>query len=114
MIREDYASIGRGGEVFKGRLPFRSGLALHKIMDPEISMAKGRPARAARRGRAPGAAWRLGLLCLTVLWVALAALVKEGHDPAKLVGRVYAANTVGAIIGSLVTSLVLVAAIRPH
>jgi spermidine synthase len=52
----------------------------------------------------------------TLLWgasfpLALAALAREGHDPARLVGRVYAANTVGAILGSLVTSLVLVAAI---
>src|SRR5262249_35094038 len=32
-----------------------------------------------------------------------------GQDPARLVGRVYAANTVGAIVGSLGASLVLVA-----
>jgi spermidine synthase len=56
------------------------------------------------------------VLPATLLWgasfpLALAALVSEGRDPALLVGRVYAANTVGAIIGSLATSLVLVAAI---
>jgi spermidine synthase len=56
------------------------------------------------------------VLPATLLWgasfpLALAALVSEGRDPAQLVGRVYAANTVGAIIGSLGTSLVLVAAI---
>ncbi len=52
----------------------------------------------------------------TLLWgasfpLALTALVSEGHDPARLVGRVYAANTVGAIVGSLVTSLVLISTI---
>src|SRR6476620_2806033 len=33
--------------------------------------------------------------------LALAAVASEGQDPARLVGGVYAANTVGAIIGSL-------------
>lgn len=56
------------------------------------------------------------VLPATLLWgasfpLALAALAAEGRDPARLVGRVYAANTVGGIIGSLVTSLVLVSAI---
>jgi spermidine synthase len=53
------------------------------------------------------------LLPGTLLWgasfpLALAALATEGRDPAKLVGRVYAANTVGAIVGALGASLVLV------
>jgi spermidine synthase len=48
-----------------------------------------------------------------ILWgasfpLALAAIATKGQDPAKLVGGVYAANTVGAIIGSLVASLLLV------
>ncbi len=56
------------------------------------------------------------VLPATLIWgasfpLALAALARAGQDPAKLVGRVYAANTVGAIIGALVTSLVLMAAI---
>lgn len=51
----------------------------------------------------------------TLLWgasfpLALAALARPGQDPARLVGRVYAANTVGGIVGSLLTSLVLIAA----
>jgi spermidine synthase len=49
-----------------------------------------------------------------ILWgasfpLALAALAARGQDPARLVGGVYAANTLGAIIGSLGASLVLVA-----
>lgn len=40
--------------------------------------------------------------------LALAAVASKGQDPAKLVGGVYAANTVGAIVGSLVASLLLV------
>ena len=47
-----------------------------------------------------------------ILWgasfpLALAALASEDEDPARLVGGVYAANTLGAIIGALGTSLVL-------
>ncbi|MBO77023.1 MAG: SAM-dependent methyltransferase, partial [Gemmatimonadetes bacterium] len=40
--------------------------------------------------------------------LALAAVAKKGQDPGRLVGRVYAANTVGAIVGALLTSLVLI------
>jgi spermidine synthase len=48
-----------------------------------------------------------------VLWgasfpLALAAVAKRGQDPGRLVGGVYAANTVGAIFGSLAASLMLV------
>jgi spermidine synthase len=48
-----------------------------------------------------------------VLWgasfpLALASVAKPGQDPARLVGGVYAANTVGAIIGSLAASLLFV------
>jgi spermidine synthase len=56
------------------------------------------------------------ILPATLLWgasfpLALAALVSQGQDPARLVGRVYAANTIGAIVGALGASLVLVSAI---
>jgi spermidine synthase len=49
----------------------------------------------------------------SVLWgmsfpLALASVARGHEDPAKLVGRVYAANTLGAIVGSLMASLVLV------
>ena len=48
-----------------------------------------------------------------ILWgasfpLALAALAARDQDPARLVGGVYAANTVGAIVGSLSASLLLV------
>jgi spermidine synthase len=43
--------------------------------------------------------------------LALAALASRGTDGGVVVGRVYAANTVGAIVGALGTSLVLIAAI---
>ena len=48
-----------------------------------------------------------------ILWgasfpLALAAVVRRGEDPGRLVGGVYAANTVGAIFGSVLASLVLV------
>ena len=43
--------------------------------------------------------------------LALAAVASRGQDPGRLVGGVYAANTIGAIAGALVFSLVLVPAI---
>ncbi len=54
------------------------------------------------------------VLPAAVLWgasfpLALAAVATRGQDPARLVGGVYAANTVGAIVGSLSASMVLVA-----
>ena len=54
------------------------------------------------------------VLPAAILWgasfpLALAAVAARGQDPARLVGGVYAANTVGAIVGSLGASLVLVA-----
>jgi spermidine synthase len=49
-----------------------------------------------------------------ILWgmsfpLALAAVASRGQDPGRLVGGVYSANTLGAIVGALVTGLVLVA-----
>jgi spermidine synthase len=41
--------------------------------------------------------------------IALVAVAAAGQDPGRLVGSVYAANTVGAIVGALGASLVLVA-----
>ena len=54
------------------------------------------------------------VLPAAILWgasfpLALAAAASHQQDPARLVGGVYAANTVGAIIGSLGASLILVA-----
>ena len=41
--------------------------------------------------------------------LALASVAREGQDPGRMVGRVYAANTVGAIVGALVLSLLVIA-----
>ena len=54
------------------------------------------------------------VLPAAILWgasfpLALASVASRGQDPARLVGGVYAANTVGAIVGSLGASLLLVA-----
>ena len=54
------------------------------------------------------------VLPAAILWgasfpLALSAVAARGQDPAKLVGGVYAANTVGAIVGSISASLLLVA-----
>ena len=54
------------------------------------------------------------VLPAAILWgasfpLALASVALPGQDPARLVGGVYAANTVGAIVGALSASLLLVA-----
>jgi spermidine synthase len=54
------------------------------------------------------------VLPAAILWgasfpLALASVAARGQDPARLVGGVYAANTVGAIVGALGASLLLVA-----
>lgn len=48
----------------------------------------------------------------TIFWgasfpLALASVASGNEDPGRLVGRVYAANTVGAIVGAMVVALVL-------
>jgi spermidine synthase len=53
------------------------------------------------------------VLPATCLWgasfpLALAAGASRGQDPGRLVGGMYAANTVGAIVGAIVTSLFLI------
>jgi spermidine synthase len=53
------------------------------------------------------------MLPAAILWgasfpLALASVATGRQDPARLVGGVYAANTVGAIVGSLTASLLLV------
>ena len=55
------------------------------------------------------------ILPAATLWgasfpLAIGAAARKGQDTARLVGGVYAANTVGAIVGALATSLVMVAA----
>jgi spermidine synthase len=54
------------------------------------------------------------VLPAAVLWgasfpLALAAVAAPGQDPGRLVGEVYAANTVGAILGAAASSLLLIA-----
>jgi spermidine synthase len=51
-----------------------------------------------------------------ILWgmsfpLALAAIATREQDSARLVGGLYAANTIGAIVGALVTSLILVSTV---
>ncbi len=54
------------------------------------------------------------VLPAAILWgasfpLALAAVGREERDPARLVGTVYAANTVGGIVGALFGSLLIIA-----
>jgi len=46
--------------------------------------------------------------------LALAASARPGQDGGRLVSRIYAANTIGAIIGSIAFSLVLIPAFGTH
>jgi len=60
------------------------------------------------------AAW--ALMPAPLMWgasfpLAVAAAAEEGQDPGQLLGRVYAANTVGAILGALLFGVVVVAAL---
>lgn len=53
------------------------------------------------------------VLPATILWgasfpLALAAVAAPGEDPGRLAGETYAANTVGAILGALAFSLVII------
>src|SRR5258708_7555503 len=53
------------------------------------------------------------ILPATLLWgasfpFALAAIAPRGGDPARTVGRVYAANTGGAILGAIAFSMILI------
>ncbi|MES2523179.1 MAG: fused MFS/spermidine synthase [Gemmatimonadota bacterium] len=55
----------------------------------------------------------LAILPAAILWgasfpFALAAIARPGEDTARVVGRVYAANTVGSILGAVVCSLWLI------
>jgi spermidine synthase len=43
--------------------------------------------------------------------LALAAVASRGQDPGRLVGGVYAANTVGAIVGALAFSIVVISSV---
>ena len=59
-------------------------------------------------------AW--AILPSALLWgasfpLALAASARAGTDPARIVGRTYAANTLGAIAGAVLTGLVLIPAL---
>ncbi|HTI49643.1 MAG TPA: fused MFS/spermidine synthase, partial [Planctomycetaceae bacterium] len=72
--------------------------------------------------RGPGLTWQIDLVrCLwtilpaAALWgasfpLALAAVASPAQDPARLVGRIYAANTLGAIVGAVAFSTVIIGA----
>jgi spermidine synthase len=55
----------------------------------------------------------IAILPSTILWgasfpLALASVARKERDPGRLVGEVYGANTIGAILGSLGFSLILI------
>ena len=61
----------------------------------------------------------VAMLFATCLWgasfpLALAATARPEQDPGDLVGRVYAANTVGAILGSAMFSMYMIPAFGTH
>jgi spermidine synthase len=61
----------------------------------------------------------VAMLAASTLWgasfpLALAAVSRPGEDAGHLVGRVYAANTVGAILGSLLFSMYMIPVFGTH
>jgi spermidine synthase len=59
------------------------------------------------------------LLPASLLWgasfpLALAAVADRGQDPGRLVGKVYAANTLGAIVGAIAFSMLTVPYVGTH
>jgi spermidine synthase len=55
----------------------------------------------------------VGILPAAILWgasfpLALASVARQGQDPGRLVGEVYASNTVGAIIGAIGFSILAI------
>tara|TARA_B100000953_G_scaffold171312_1_gene141146 strand:+ start:60 stop:2153 length:2094 start_codon:yes stop_codon:yes gene_type:complete len=61
----------------------------------------------------------VAMLVATCLWgasfpLALAAIARPEQDPGDLVGRVYAANTAGAILGSAMFSMYMIPALGTH
>ncbi len=61
----------------------------------------------------------VAMLFATILWgasfpIALAAVGEAGKDPGSLVGRVYAANTVGAILGAAMFSTYMIPTMGTH
>jgi spermidine synthase len=55
----------------------------------------------------------VAIIPATILWgasfpLALASVVSRDRDPGRLVGEVYGANTIGAIVGSLAFSLLMI------
>ena len=61
-----------------------------------------------------GSRWERAITGSGVTGIALAAVAGPGQDPGRLVGGVYAANTVGAIVGSVISGLVLVVWLGTH
>ncbi len=90
-----------------------------RVLDDATCFRTGRSVRACRRTRTPQ--FQIDLVrCLwavlpaAILWgasfpLALAAVGRGEKDPARLVGTVYAANTIGGIIGALFGSLLIIA-----
>lgn len=99
-------SVAWGAWVIGGVLPYR--FVTHEVMtDPGRLLVLD--------------LFRVGLAVLpaAVFWgasfpLAVAAAMTPGSDPGRLVGGVYAANTVGAIVGSLAFGLVMVPWVGSH
>ena len=116
-IKNPRAALGWCQFLLMGAIAW-AGLSLVRILP-------GWPAGPAMRG-APAGRFLVDFAKSTVvalpaacLWgasfpLALAAVVSRRQDPGRLVGAVYAANTIGAIIGALGTSLLIVGWLGTH
>ena len=120
--------IGSGGGSYLARRLSRRGVALGfcqvllaaAVVWAAWALAKSLPYWRPPSSLNPWARFRFDVVrCLwatlpaACLWgasfpLALAAAARRGQDPAWLAGRVYAANTAGAIAGAIAFSLVLI------
>ncbi len=115
-------AAGRVGAGGAGRLPVAPDRGHRLDRDHDLGVT---PLLADRPRLSPSPWYTFQLDLVRCLWavlppaclwgasfpLALAAVACRGQDPGRLVGGVYAANTIGAIAGALVFSLLLVPAI---
>jgi spermidine synthase len=116
-IKSPRAALGRCQLLLMGGIAW-AGLSLVQILPywPASRAMTAAPARQFLVDFAKSAVVAFPAACL---WgasfpLALAAVVSRRQDPGRLVGSVYAANTIGAIFGALGTSLLIIGWLGTH
>ncbi len=119
------AALSRGKLSAKAALGISQLLLVVSVAWSAYMIAKALPYWPIDPGLSPSPRFTLEIDFARALWtvlpaallwgasfpLALAAVAEPGQDPGRLVGGVYAANTIGAIVGALLFSIFLVPAI---